>query len=410
MAGNASAIQVRRIREVTQGVLPGGAMQIVPFETFQLSGALTREQPGNVTADRSVTDNPASDIKVTGTAKSDFLFGDYDGLIEELMCGTIGTPFSLTASTIAAVVAGPSNKLTGPASSWVGLGDGDVVLVTGFVTNGGLWIARVSGAPTSTDLNLDASFKPLAAEAAGPSVTVEHLGRWRTGTTILTAAYESWNTGTSVGNQMGGVGVGQLVLGVPQPNKCTMQWQCVGLTETEIAAQLANTSTQPTGNPLINSNTNFGDKTAIGSGMGFRYGNSGIAVPTLPLLMPTLRIKKWDLTIASPILAEGGAGVLGPIDLSSDKRFDIKLALQVFRNSAAAETVYLDAQNPASVVQMGIGFRDAKGHRQYIWLPALQPLSAKTSGLAQSGREMIDVEYWAKSDGGAVGMIQWSKC
>lgn len=407
MAGNSSGIQVRKIREVTQNTLPAGSMQLVPFETFKLNGELQREQPGNATADRTVVDNPPTDIKVTGTGKADFSYGDHDSFWEELLCGVVGTPFTITATTISAAATG--NKLVGPASSWTGIGDGDMVLVTGFVTNGALFVARVNGAPTSTDLTLDVNWITLVNEAAGPTVTVYHSGRFRTGQTILTSWYETWNTTSNVGDSSGGVGVGQIVLDVPQPNKCTLSVTLTGISSIEIASRLSNASLQPTGNPLINSNTNFGDKNIPTSGMGFRYGNSGILVPTNPTLMPTLRIKKFQLTVASPILAEGGAGYLGSVDLSSDKRFDIKLALQVFRNTAAAETIYVDGQNPDSNCQIGVGFRDGKGHRMYLWLPALQPTKAAASGLAQSGREMVDVEYMAKSDGGGVGMFQLSK-
>jgi len=407
MAGNSSGIQVRKIREVTQNVLPAGSMQIVPFETFKLSGELQREQPGNVTADRTVVDNPATDIKVAGTGKADFSYGDHDSFWEELLCGVVGTPFTVSASTISAAATG--NKLVGPGGSWTGVADGDMVLVTGFASNPALFVARVNGAPTSTDLVLDTNWITLANEAAGPTVTVYHSGRFRTGTTILTSWYETWNTTSNVGDSSGGVGVGQIVLDVPQPNKCTISVTLTGISSIEIATRLANASLQPTGNPLINSNTNFGDKTSINSGMGFRYGNSGIAVPTNPTLMPTLRVKKFQLTVASPLLAEGGAGILGAVDLSSDKRFDAKLALQVFRNTAAAETIYTDGKDPASICQIGVGFRDGKGHRMYLWLPALQPTKPASTGLSQSGREMVDVEYMAKSDGAAVGTLQLTK-
>jgi hypothetical protein len=405
--GNAWSDQIRRIREVTQGVTPAGAMQILPFETWQVSGPISREQPGNVLASRQVADNPANNIKVSGSAKSDFTYSDYQGLNEECFCAAMQAPATLTATTISATTA-PSLHNTA-AGSWSIFSDGDLVLVSGFATNPAVFLARVSGAPTSSDLNCDSSFGAGGAafqvEAAGSSITVQHAGRYRLGTTMLTASYEEWNTQSLVGKIHKGIGVSKFTLDVPYPNKCALSWTFEGISSKVISAQLVNTSTAWSGNPIINSNLNFGDAGVPTAGFGFRYGNQGASA-----LQPTVRIKSLKLEIDNPLLPEGGAGTLGPIDVSPDKRFNVKLTLSLFRNGAAmTEQMLTDAENAAATLSVGWGFKGPDGHRQYIYLPYVQPANEKTTGVKDAGREMGDLEYVGRIDGGVTGMFQWSQ-
>lgn len=403
--GNASAIQVRRIREVTEGTTPAGAMQILPFETFQISGPVSREQPGNVRADRQIADNPAQDIKVSGSAKDDFTYSDYQPLIEDAFQTTMLAGVTVTATTISATTT-PSLHNTS-AGSWAGFTDGDMALVSGFTTNPAVFLVRVSGAPTSSDLNCDTSFgaggAAFVVEAAGATITVQHAGRYRLGTTMQTATYEEWNTQSLVGKVHRGIGVSKLTLDVPYPNKCALSWSFTGVTSKTINAQLANSSTPWSGNPIINSNLHFGNSATPAAGFGFRYGTQGSSA-----LAPTIRIKSLKLELDNPLTAEGGAGTLGPIDVSPDKRFTIKLTISVFRNGATAtEQMITDAENSAANLSIGFGFIDGNGHRQYLYLPWVQPQSEKTTGVKQDGREMVDLEYVARNDNGATGMIQW---
>ncbi len=401
--GNASAIQLRRIRETTQNVLPGGAMQAVNFESFQITGPVSREATGDVTANGQVTDNPATDLKVSGTGKADLKYSDLDPLWEQICCAAMATGFSLTATTISAVASG--NKIHNTAgASYAGLGDGDLVLVTGFATNPAVFLGHVSGAPTTNDLSLDSTFITLVDETAGSSITVQHAGRFRFGTSTLTDHWEEWNTSSSVGNEHGGIGVSQAVLSVPAPSKCTTSWTFTGIASTTLAAQFVNTTTPAGGNPVINSNRNFLDLAVPTSGFGFRYG-----VPGASALQSALRIKSLTLTITRPLDPEGSAGTLGPVDISLDDRFGIKLEIEFLRNTTAAETLLTDAKNPNAVLSIGFGFKDSNGKRLYIWLPAMQPSNSSTSGLKQKGRETGKVEWMAKADGGVTGMFQMTK-
>jgi hypothetical protein len=377
-------------------------MTVVAFETFQITGPVSREQPGDVRADGQVADNPATDIKVSGSGKSDFKYGDHDPMWEEVCCGALAAAFTLTASTISATNAPALNNTVG--ASWVGLSDGDLVLVSGFATNSPVFLGHVSGAPATNLLTLDATFSTLVTEAAGSPITVQHAGRLRFGTSMLTAHYEEWNTSSGVGNEHGGIGISAVALSVPAPNKCSTTWTYTGISSGNIGAQLANTTTPAAGNPIINSNRHFLDLAAPTSGFGFRYGNVGASA-----LMPTLRIKNLTLTITRPLDVEGSAGVLGPVDISLDKRFEVKLALEFLRNSAAAETLLTDAKNPNALVSIGFGFKDSNGKRMYFWCPAMQPNNGNTSGVNQSGREKGKTEYMAKVDGGVTGMFQLTK-
>lgn len=400
--GSAAAIQVRYVQETTQGTTPAGAMAIIPFETFSISGPVSREQPGNVRSDRQVADNPAHDIKVSGTGKSDYGYSDYDLLFAAGFASALTTPFTLTALTISATSAPALNNTA--AGNWGTLSDGDLILVTGFTTNPAVFLAHVSGAPGANLLTLDGTFTTLSTEAAGASITVQHAGRFRLGVSTLTGSFEEWNTQSGVGKAHRGIGVNQVALSVPYPNKCSLSFSFTGLTSVAIGAQLANATTSASGKPLINSNVNFGDASHPTAGLGFRYGPKGNTA-----LLPSLRIKSLTLTVQNPLDPEGGAGTLGPVDISLDKRFDVKLSLEFFRNSAAAETLIADAEDSTKELGIGFGFRDNSGTRLYWLLPCMQPSNESTTGVNQTGREMGKVEYMGKVDGGVTGMLQLTK-
>ncbi len=406
--GSANQIGLRTIREVTQGVTPAGAMQQYFVESFSAAGPISREQPGNVRSDRQVPDNPANNIKVSGQAKSDYIHAAYQIWIESIMQGAMASPASVTATTISAVGATPAIHNTA-AGSWSGFSDGDFALVSGFTTNPAVFLVHVNGAPATNDLTISSEFGAggvaLVNEAAGASITVQHAGRFRFGTTMLSQSVEEWSTQTSVGKIHKGLVATKFTLDLSYPNKLSMSWSFEGVSSKSIAAQLANTTTNWSGGPVINSNTNFGDAGVPTAGFGFRYGNQGASA-----LMPTLRIKTLKVEIDNPVTAEGGAGTLGPIDVAADKRFNCKVTLNVFRDgSAAAEQIISDAENPSANLTMGFGFKDNNGKRQYMYFPYMQPSDEKTTGPKQDGREMGDITYNARIDGGVTGMFQWTQ-
>ncbi len=393
---SSSQIRIRRVREATKGTLPAGAMDIVPFATWKMSGPIQREQPANVSADRLPRDNPATDITISGSATSDYIYGQYDGLMEEVSCAVFGAAVTVTATDITATVSG--NKLVKGAGTWSTLAAGDVVKVTGFATNPAAFIALVTSV-TSTDLAL--AWPTLVAEAAGPSVTVTYVGKLRQGTTFLTAHYEEFNLASTKGKQWPYVGVNSFGVTVPYPNRCQLDFGFTGGGRmTRLDAALANSSNAASTNPLRNSNIHFGGASVPTQGLGFRYAG---------VLMPDLRIQNLKLTFTNPLLAAGGAGALGPQDVSLDQLMSAQLEMTVYRNTADAEALIDDANDPDTVTAIGFGFRDGAGLRDYWHLPQAQPFNEETDGLKQAGREMVMLRWMLRYDATLASLFQYTK-
>ena len=293
----------------------------------------------------------------------------------------------MTASDIAAVASG--NKLTGTSGSWASFAVGDFVWVSGMTTNGTGFLAMVSSAPVTTDLPLSTTFKTLVNESAGASITVKHAGRFRLGTSILTASYERLNSGSTKGNVYRGVGINSWDIGFTHPNKWTQSFGLMGMSRTRISAALANATTAATGNPLWNSNTNFGMASLTSPGTGFRFDGT---------LITDLLIQSLKITVGNPLMAFGGAGALGKQGVSLDNRFDVKVDLTAYRTGSTAEDLLDDAADPATSHTMGFGVRDNSTNGTYFYLPALQVSAESVPPAQQSGKETVTLSYVAKVD------------
>jgi hypothetical protein len=398
---SSSRIRIRRIRETTPGTTPAGNMLVLPFARYKVSAPTQREKPDNVRSDRQVTDNPATTRDVSGNASADMHYQDYDGLHEEVMCSVYSAAATATATTIAAVTSG--NKLTHATSgAWgtAGIVAGDVVRITGLVTNGTDFVALVGAAPSGNDLPL--TWPTLLAESAGPSVTVKVVGRCRLGTSLLTATYERLNLATTKGSIDRGIGVNAWDLEFPQPNKARQSFGFVGLSKTRASAALANASTAAAGYPLVRSNNGLFGGSNAALGIGFRIDGT---------LLPDLRVNNLKLSVKNPLLAAGAAGSFGPLDLSLDGEFEVMLSGDFYRNSDDAEDLLDYAADTDSVQDIGFGWIDragASGHLQYALMRALQPSDDNESELAKTGREMVSLAWVAKAHDVAT-MLQLSK-
>jgi hypothetical protein len=381
---NSGSIQVRAIREVTPGTLPAGAMLVVPFETMPFKSSFTRGQPGDVNTHGQAEDNPAENLQTSATGSGDFRFGLRDLLREEAFRNTITAAVTLTSTAIAAVASG--NKLT-RTGGWGSRAAGDLIWIAGFVTNGALFAGHVS-AVSGDDLTLD--WPTLVNESAGPSVTVSDLGQLTVGTSLLTSYWEEWNLKSLKGRQFPGLSATSWDVSVDDPSHWKESFNIVGMqAATRLSAQLANATTAATSRKIFNGNTNTGDKTVLGSQMGFRYGGT---------LMTDLIIKSLKFSLTSPKLTESGVGTLGPQSIALDGLFEVKIDLKVLRSGTNVDTLMDDAANPNAEKSFGIGLRDGDGKRVYLWVPKAQPMMGDPDGLKRSGSEMVDFSYVARYD------------
>lgn len=386
-SSSASQIRVRRLREVTNGTLEAGNMLILPFESFNIDSPITREQGANVTSHRQPLDNPATDMQITGSAKSDVIYSDYDGMYEEGFANTFSSAGSMASTSIVAAASGNTLTRGGGAGSFVseGFAVGDIVKISGYTTNGAVFYGLVS-ALSATVMTL--RWPTLVDETA--SITIKHSGQLTLGTSMLTASYERLNMGTTKGKKNLGVGVSQIVWNYPHPNKLSQSFTLVGMSPTtRITAALANGSSAASGNPAYNSNNNIGDGLNPTRGLGFRINDA---------LIPNVRFKNLTITVDNPLSAMGGLGALGPQDIALDGRFNVKLDIEAYRNHADAEALIDYAIDQTSVMKIGFGAVDNLGNVMYWYFHRVQPTDEKTSPVAQSGREMINMSLVGSYD------------
>lgn len=382
--------RIRRIREATKGTTPAGNMLELPFETFTMSSGIEREQPGNVAANRQIVDNPATNVTPTASATSDYQYSDYEGLWEEVWCGAKTAAVStITGTTFACVDS--TNRVTDSGNGLAGVAAGRFVLVNGFTesANAGPRLGRVTDSAAGY-ITIDTNFWNVADETAGDTVSIYIGGYFSLGTSMLTATYEEWNTASSVGRVMRGVGCSQYSVSGTSPNKFTQSFSFVGMSAAGIlASALANATDAATAPPIINANSNFGETDDTDVGMGLRWNGT---------LIPTVRVKTYRCTWANPLLAEGQLGTLGPTTIQLDGRFDIRIELEIFRDGAVAtESFITDANTQSTTKSLGIGWKDNDGNRIYDWFPEVQPFGETPNGLAQSGSDMTTITLVARS-------------
>lgn len=380
---NSASIQTRAVREVTAGALPAGNMTVIPWGTAPFKSSFSRGTPDDVSTHGQAEDNPAEDLQVSMSGSGDFRFGIRDIPREEVFRNTFSAAVTKTGS-ITAVAA--TNKLT-VAGGWGARAAGDLVWVTGLVTNGVSFVGRV--ASVSGD-DLVFSWPTLQDEGPVANVTVADLGQLIFGTSLLSSYYEEWNTKSSKGKKFPGVSATQWDLSMDFPGHWRESFNFVGMLKGErISAQLANGTTAAASRKTYNANTNTGDKGVVGSQMGLRYNGT---------LLTNAILKSFKLSAVSPKLTEGGAGTLGPQVLSLDGLVTVKVDLKVLRTGTDVDTLMDDAQNPDSEKSLGLGLRDADGKRVYLWIAKLQPYMGDPDGLKRSGNETVDLSYTARYD------------
>lgn len=385
--------RIRRGVQSAPDSVPAGALQVVPFGTFNFTGGAPNRNPAiNVTAgSQQVAANPAEYTEVSGRAECDSLYGHYD-IERAAVCGQSGLSagVSVTATTISAVVSGGLNVLRhGTGGAWNSFRAGDMVRISGQTTNGADYCAFVASTPTGsdTDLPLVAAYKTLSAEAAGASITVKYESRIRMGTDLPLLMYEAWHIPTgSRGDEYLNTMVTSWGWSMDFPGPIRESFAFVGgKVPIPLAAALANGSTDAPAQHPANSNVMFGAKlAATGFGGGFRYGG---------VLMPNLRISKLSRTITRPGKTSGGAGEFGPRVAFTDGLFQVQYEMEVMRDCDEAEDLRSDALDPSTVTSFGWAVRDALGRIYYDLAERVEPAKGDTGGLKRDGEDAVTLSF-----------------
>lgn len=376
---------VRRIRQVTLGVLPSGNMLAAPFAKFSITGgAPTREQAANTTANLAPPANVATTTEISASAEADVLYDHYKPE-ESAVFGQddYSAGITVTGTDIAAVDAG--NKLTKASGGWGGLAIGAIVLVTGI---GARFLARVSGAVTTTDLPLDVNWKDLADVSAGSSVTVRQMGQIRVGSGQPTYSYEIFNPVSGHGDEVT-LGINSLAWNLQHPNKLSQTLQFTGMKRILLASALANGTDAYGAQYPTNSGLNFGAALEPTLGGGLRIGG---------VLQSDVRVTKLDWTLTKSRKTSGHAGAFGPQIIYGDERYSLTVNFAVKRDSVDAESLLADAWDPDTVISLGFATMDALGRIKYHYFPALDLTKADPTGLDQSGEEIIEFSGMGHDD------------
>lgn len=164
---DSSSVELRYLEEVTWGVTPAVAMQILRFTTENFETLKNAIESDEVVSDAQVADLIAAGYSSQATLGGELSFGTYDDFISAaIRTTTFGAETTITASTL-------SMTATTLADSGSGLGSfvaGQFIKVTGFTQNSGenngIYLVT-----TATAAALTLYPAPAATESAGDSVT-----------------------------------------------------------------------------------------------------------------------------------------------------------------------------------------------------------------------------------------------
>lgn len=185
----ASGARVRMayVKEVTQGVNPGGTTKILRTTSRQINLQKNILESNEVRADRQKKDVRHGFLRVAGALGFELSIGAYDDMIEGLLGGTWTTVATQGAPNLGAT--SPAT-FTRAAGSWIadGIRAGDMITTTGYTApadNGTFRVLTVG----ATTLVCDTSV--LITEANGAAKTLVATGkRIEIGTTLETFTFE----------------------------------------------------------------------------------------------------------------------------------------------------------------------------------------------------------------------------
>jgi hypothetical protein len=388
-----------QIRETDPSISPAGNLQAIPFATFDPSGGDITRQPSKNVSGGQPPANPAQDKSLIAvSATSALLLPHYNSLWEEVMCAPAVTGWSQTGTNISAAATG--NKLSLATGTWpAGAAVGDIVYVTGFAPpsgGNGSFIAEVT-AKSGTDLSLSTNRKTLITEAAGASITVKLVSRYRLGESFLSSTWQAKHNVTGRGYILRDFSFDTLSVKWSHGSSTSvpeMSWSGSGISRENFGGGAAGTVLANAIDPVLtpynelDCNENFGAKLLSGGGGGLFFGGALFDV----------RVQEYDVTITRKRGQSSGGGTLGPISLYINDRFDLKVSLKIAADCNAAWGLLDAASDPTTVASLGHAWRDNGGKLEYWMMPQLDPSKGKPPGLAQTGQSILEFEWMGHAD------------
>lgn len=258
-----NSVSWRYIAEVTFGTTPGTPTMIEVLRTGgTLDGKTDTVVSKAVRSDRMTQGIFRTGQHAEGSMEVEFAYGQFDDLLQAMLCGTWTSAAAVTAQTD--IDAATSDDSFNDASSGfvaAGFVEGMWVLVSGFANSGNNGLFQL-GTVTTAKLLLTArvdistgaytATPNLTLEAAGPSVTIKNAGMLRNGTTGRSFTWEQAHTDVAQYFTFTGMRLNDWTLTIAAKSLVTANFTWMGKAFDRAGSTVASVVTAPNSNSAFN--------------------------------------------------------------------------------------------------------------------------------------------------------------
>jgi hypothetical protein len=344
---SSNQVSWRYIRESTAGTTPGTpTMKEVLRTGGSLSGKTDTVKSNAVRSDRMTQGLFRVGQHAEGSLEVEMAYGQFDDLLESMLCSAWTTAVAMSATTIAAVASG--SHFTDSGSGFVSgnIIAGMWILVGGFATaaNNGLFhVATVASGDITVDARITLSTGLYSAtpglvnEAAGPTVTIKSAGVLRNGTTGHSETWEQAHSDVSQFFQFRGMRINGWDLTINAKALVTAKFDMMGMSFDRTGATIANAVTAPNSNLAFNTTENI---------MGVAEGGAALAEAVMAITLSS----KNNLSMIDAV------SHLNPVDLSYGS-MDLTGELKIYLASTSGTLLdkYIDFTESSQVFVMTNG-------------------------------------------------------
>lgn len=373
-------IQISYLKEVTRGVTPSGALQILNVASESLQANASSTQSAIVQSSGNVKDSIRTDFVPAGGINTELGFGFNDEFIEGAFRSAFGTPVSLSGVTFS-VTAGTPNTLNDSGSGLGALKPNDMVWIDGFTEpeNNGSFVIGANTAAGSVDIIAVDPSVVIKNETAGDSVTIKTT-RMTNGNASSTFSIERFYSDVAKYMAWKGMEVDTMSLSFGASSVPTIAFTFMGETHPPIVATIG------TGAPVAAS-TNPVMDTVNG------YLGTLLSVAGAELAPAIGCVTNITYNIANGVRREQGLNctTVGKGDFNMTVSFDI-----VFK-----DLTYYKAFQDNDIVSIASGVVDSNNKGYGITVPALKLTSA--SAPLAGANQTVTGSYQAQAIGATVG-------
>lgn len=189
-AADANRVAFKYVKEVTFGTTPASALKLLRYNSHNIGMKANFVSSNEIRSDRQRSDTILTSKTSDGDVNLEWSYASPDDLIEGALQSTWSSALTLTGTTLSlnATTSTITNSLTTmpnfPIGSWIS--------VAGFAgVNGPRFFCKVATRSTTVITYTHASQTLTGTEAAGSSITLQHQGFIRNGSTPTSFTLES---------------------------------------------------------------------------------------------------------------------------------------------------------------------------------------------------------------------------